>query len=94
MTEEQKTQKFKPKKPTAVKRIIQSNKKQLRNTAFKSKVKTAIKAAKSSISKKESKEIINEKISTVYSLMDKGAKKGIFKKNKAARVKSKMHLIK
>ncbi len=94
MAEEQKTQKLKTKKPTAVKRILQSNRKRLKNTAFKSKVKTAIKAVKSSVSKKESKEMVNEKISAVYSLMDRAAKKGIFKKNKVARIKSKMHLIK
>jgi small subunit ribosomal protein S20 len=87
MAEEKKAKK----RPTEKKRIIQSKKRQLRNKSFKSKTKTAIIDFKKSLKNKE--EGIKDKIKTVFSLMDKGVKKKIFKKNKANRIKSKMALF-
>ncbi len=77
----------KVKKPTALKRDIQNSKKNLRNKAFKTKVKTALNILKKGIVDKDSKENLQPKLNAVYSLFDKGVKKGIFKKNRAARFK-------
>ncbi|NGX44522.1 MAG: 30S ribosomal protein S20 [Candidatus Anoxychlamydiales bacterium] len=90
---EEKEKKKKVKKPTATKRILQSERRNARNTQFKSRVKTALKDLKASIEKKESKEIILKKLDLIYSLMDKAVKKKVFKKNKANRIKSRCSKI-
>jgi small subunit ribosomal protein S20 len=82
MAKEQ-AKKAKVKRPTALKRDLQSERARVRNKAFRSQVSTAIKAA--SEAKGDS-----QKLSAVYSLMDKGVKKGVFKQNKAARLKSRI----
>ncbi|MBF8262973.1 MAG: rpsT [Parachlamydiales bacterium] len=76
--------------PSALKRDIQSEKRRLRNRSFTSSVLTAIRSFESSLEKKEAPESIREKLNTVYGLMDKGVKKGVYKRNKAARTKSRM----
>jgi small subunit ribosomal protein S20 len=81
------------KRPTALKRDLQNVKRNERNTAFKSKVKTAIRSLKKSISEKSNADAVKEKFNLINSLLDKGAKKGVFKKNKASRVKSKMQKL-
>lgn len=77
-----------PKRPTAQKRDIQSRKKQLLNKAFKSKVRTAVKSYTVSAEKNEAG--AKEALNTVYALLDKGVKKGIFHINKASRQKAKL----
>lgn len=79
----------KVKRPTALKRDIQNEKRRLRNKAFKSQVRTAIRQFEEILSKGEP-EAVKEKLNTVYSLMDKGVKKGVFKINKASRTKSRL----
>lgn len=77
------------KRPTALKRDIQSKKRRLRNKTFKSSVRTAIRKFESSLIQGDAastKEALND----VYSLMDKGVKKGVFKLNKASRTKSRL----
>lgn len=81
--------KNKTKKLSALKRDQQSLKRNLRNRSFKSKVTTAVRAFEDTISKKDSTGA-KAKLSDVYSLMDKGVKKGIYKMNKANRVKSRL----
>jgi small subunit ribosomal protein S20 len=76
----------KTKRPSALKRHLQSEKRRLRNKNFKSKIATSIKALEKSIKTAEDA----GKLQEVYSLADKGVKKGIFKANKAARIKSRM----
>ncbi len=78
--------KKKTKRPTAEKRIIQADKKRMRNRIFKSRVKSAMKTFKNAIEEKN-QEHISTGLNEVYSLMDKGVKLGIFKRNKAARTK-------
>lgn len=78
------------KRPTPLKRDIQNEKRNLRNRAYKSKVKSAVLSLKDSISKKEGSESLKAKLNLLNSLMDKGVKKGMFKKNKAARTKSRL----
>ncbi|MEM8628834.1 MAG: 30S ribosomal protein S20 [Chlamydiota bacterium] len=73
---------------TAKKREKQTLKKTLCNRSFKAKAKTA----RSSLEKAcASSAPLDEKrlcLSKVYSLLDKCVKKGIFTKNKAARLKA------
>jgi small subunit ribosomal protein S20 len=76
--------------PSALKRDIQSEKRRLRNRSYRSSVLTAIRSFETSIEKKEAPESIKAKLSEVYSLMDTGVKKGVFKVNKAARTKSRL----
>jgi small subunit ribosomal protein S20 len=70
---------------SAKKRDKQNEKRRIENKAFRSQVSTAIKIlgdGKTGPAK--------DKLSAVYSLMDKGVKKGIFTKNKADRFKSRI----
>jgi len=82
----------KEKRPTAKKRNIQSLKHKVHNRSFKASVATSIRSLKESVSKKE-KDAVNLKLNDVYSLIDKGVKKGIIKLNKAKRVKSQMSTL-
>ena len=79
----------KQKKPTALKRDELHNKRRLQNRIFKSQVNTALRrlqdAAKDPAKAKES---TPEALNKVYSLVDKGVKKRIYKGNKAGRMKS------
>ncbi len=74
-------EKVKTKRPTALKRDIQSAKRQLENRALKSRIGTAIRNFEENASR--------EKWSDLQALLDKGIKKGIFKLNKVSRLKSK-----
>ena len=77
-------------KPSALKRDIQSEKRRLRNGSYRSSVLTAIRSFESALSKKETAETLKAKLDAVYSLMDKGVKKGVYKLNKASRTKSRL----
>lgn len=88
MADEKKAAKVK--KPSALKRDIQSEKRRLRNRSYRSSVLTAIRGFEASLAQKEAPEELRAKLNTVYSLMDKGVKKGIYKSNKAARTKSRL----
>jgi len=70
---------------SAKKRIRQDKVKNMRNKIIKKKVKTLSKKVINS-EQEEKKEILNK----AYSAIDKAAKKNIFHKNKAARLKSKL----
>ena len=63
----------------------QDDKRNLRNKAVKSKIKTAIKKVEST----KTVESVNESVK----LIDQAVTSGVFHKNKAARLKSKMHSI-
>lgn len=82
----------KVKRPTAKKRNLQSLKIKTHNRSFKASVATSIRSLKDSVSKNE-KDSTKTKLNAVYSLIDKGVKKGIMKKNKADRVKSQMSCL-
>ena len=81
-------QKKKVKISTAIKRCKQNSKKNLINKSFKSKAKTAIKQYNEAIKAKEDSKVVEKKLSEVCSLMDKGVKRGVYKQNKADRLKS------
>ncbi len=78
------------KKPSALKRDIQAEKRRLRNRSFRSSVMTAIRGFESALTQKAEPEAIKAKLNSVYSLMDKGVKKGVYKANKASRTKSRL----
>lgn len=82
----------KERRPSALKRDEQSLKRNVRNRSFKAKVSTAVTSFKDSVSKKDSP-TAKTKLNEIYSLMDKGVKKGILKMNKANRVKSRLHAL-
>lgn len=82
-----KDEKKKTKRPTAQKRDIRNSKQRLINKVFKSQVRTAMRSFEEAL-KGNDKEKIQQSLSSVYSMMDKGVKRGIYKHNKAARVKA------
>lgn len=79
----------KVKRPSALKRDAQSARRNLKNRAYKAKVSTATRSLQEVVKQKNAS-LIPEKLNTVFSLMDKGVKTGVFKLNKASRVKSKL----
>lgn len=77
------------KRPTAVKRNIRNAKRCLINKSFKSSVRTAIRRFDKALVEGD-QDLITTSLNAVYSSMDKGVKRGIFKLNKASRVKSRL----
>jgi len=78
------------KRPSALKRDLQNEKRRLRNRAYRAKVLTAIRGLEAGISEKQAPEMLKQKLSSLFSLMDKGVKHGVFKVQKASRTKSRM----
>ena len=87
MSDEKQAKPLKKKTPTAKKRDIQNDKKRLRSRAFKARVRTALNAFEKAA--KEGGDAKAE-LNAVYSMMDKGVKRGVYKLNRASRTKSKM----
>lgn len=85
----QDAKKQKAKRPTAQKRMIQNGKRRLQNRIFQSRVKTAIRHFQES-AKEGDQALVQDNLRKVYSLMDKGVKKGLYKLNKASRTKSRL----
>ena len=81
--------KTKARRPTPLKRDMQSEKRRLRNKAFKSSVKTALRHFDESLPKGD-EALIQEQLAAVYSMMDKGVKRGVYKLNKASRTKARL----
>lgn len=77
----------KTKRPTAQKRDIRNEKRRQINKSFKSKMRTAMRSFEEAL-KGQDKNQTQEALNSVYSMMDQGVKRGIFNRNKAARVKS------
>lgn len=85
MADEQKDKK-KVRVPTPIKRRRQDDKKQLRNRIWKSRVHSLRVDHAKETDQEKKKTILN----SLYSLLDKAFKNGIFKKNKVARLKSRL----
>ncbi len=81
--------KAKVKRPTPLKRDLQNEKRRLQNKAFKSQVRTAVRAFEETLEKGD-KALVQQRLDTVYSLMDKGVKNGVYKLNKSSRTKSRL----
>ncbi len=79
----------KTKRPTALKRDLQNEKRRLRNKMYKSRVRTAIRSFQDSVEKGDAA-VTTEKLNAVYSILDKCAKTGVFKLNKVSRTKSRL----
>lgn len=89
MATKEEAAKTKTKRPTPLKRDEQSEKRRLRNKSFKASVRTAIRKFDEVLPKGDQKEIQKE-LDEVYSIMDTGVKRGVFKLNKASRTKSRL----
>ena len=76
---------------SAKKRVLIAEKNRLKNVAFKTSIKTAIKKVLELASGKD-KDALSAAISKAYQLCDKAVSKGILHKNTAARKKSRLVL--
>lgn len=81
----------KTKRPSALKRDMQSEKRRLANRSYRAKVQTAIRSFQQAVEQKEAAESVKTKLNQIFSLMDRGVKKGVFKNSKAARTKSRLN---
>ena len=73
------------------KRILQSNKRKIRNKAVKQETRTEIKKFNQLVLENSgNKEAITQQLRTVEKLVDKAVSKGVIHRNKAARIKSKL----
>lgn len=81
--------KTKPRRPTPLKRDLQNEKRRLLNKAFKSSVRTSVRNFEESITKGDEASI-KERLNDVYSMMDRGVKRGVYKLNKASRTKARL----
>ena len=81
---------------SAKKRIKINERNRLRNRFYKSSVRTLIKVFFKDLEvykisqSPEDKEKLQKRLSSVYSLIDKGTKKNVFHKNAASRKKAKL----
>lgn len=87
---EKKKTEGKTKQPSAKKRDLQSEKRRLQNRSYRSSVLTSIRSLESSLAQKEGAEVVKSKLNSLYSMMDKGVKRGVFKPQKAARTKARL----
>ena len=76
---------------SAKKRVLIAEANRVRNVAFKTSIKTAVKKALA-LATGEDKDALNSAVSKVYQLCDKAVSKGILHKNTAARKKSRLVL--
>lgn len=90
MADQKKKGESKVKKPSALKRDLQSEKRRLRNRSYRASVLTSIRSLETALSQKDAPEAIKEKLDAIYSMMDKGVKRGVYKPQKAARTKSRL----
>jgi small subunit ribosomal protein S20 len=82
-------EKKKERRPQAAKRMIQNEKARLRNRSFKAKLRTAVRQFDQTLPAGDVGKT-QESLNQVYSLMDKGVKRGVIQKNKASRTKSRL----
>lgn len=85
----EKKEEKKTRRPQALKRDLQNEKRRLRNRSYKSSVRTAVRQFEEILAKGDAS-AIKESLSNVYSMMDKGVQRGIFKLNKASRTKARL----
>lgn len=78
----------KKKRPTAEKRNLQNKKRRLQNRNSSSQMRTAIRRFQEAVTEKDAN--IEEKLNTVYSILDKNVKSGVIKLNKASRTKARL----
>ena len=76
------------KSKTPAKRARKAEENRLRNKAYKSRLKTAIKKYESALEEEDNQEAARDNLLQVTSLIDKSVNKGVMHKNTAARRKS------
>ena len=74
---------------SAKKRVLVAERNRLRNQAFRTSIKTAVKKVLE-LAKAEDKDALKTALSKAYQLCDKAVSKGILHKNTAARKKSRL----
>ena len=74
---------------SAKKRVLIAERNRLRNQAFRTSIKTAVKKVLE-LAKAEDKDALNSALSKAYQLCDKAVSKGILHKNTASRKKSRL----
>lgn len=75
--------KKRPKRPTAQKRMLQNERRQLANKILKSKIKTYASRVEAAAQEEKATEL-----NSLYKYVDKAVKTGLYKKNKGSRIKS------
>ncbi len=76
---------------SAKKRVLIAEQNRVKNTAFKTSIKSAVKKVLE-LAKGDDKDALNQAISKAYQLCDKAVSKGILHKNTASRKKSRLTL--
>jgi len=79
----------KVKRPTALKRDLQNDKRRLQNRVTRANVKTAVRKYETSLQAKDS-DLSRTHLNAVYSVIDKACKKGVYTRNKANRSKARL----
>ena len=74
---------------SAKKRVLTAERNRVRNVAFRTSIKTAVKKVLE-LAKSDDKVALNGALSRAYQLCDKAVSKGILHKNTAARKKSRL----
>ena len=82
-----------PSSLSAKKRVRQNDKARQRNKAIKSKINTMRKQVREAIDAEKSESEINELKQDALGLIDRAVNKGVFHKNKAARLKSRLERL-
>lgn len=82
-----KDEKPKIKRPTALKRDLRNEKHRIINKSFKSHARTTMRTFDEALESKD-KERIQAALNNIFSVVDRGVKRGIYKPNKAARIKA------
>lgn len=80
----------KVKLPTPLKRDRQAEERNVRNRDMKSRVRTALRGYEEALTGSDAK-VRQEKLNEAHSILDKAAQKGVLKKNKVSRTKSRLH---
>jgi small subunit ribosomal protein S20 len=79
----------KTKLPTAKKRDLQNKKRRVANKAQRSRIRSEVRAFRAAVVSSDSPVAATD-LDNLNSLLDKAAKKGLFKQNKASRMKSRL----
>lgn len=75
---------------SAKKRVDVTERNRLRNQAYKSAIRTAMKRVLESLQQKAAQDEISTRLAKAYSLIDRAVLKGIVHKNSGARYKSRL----
>lgn len=79
-----------PNKKSAIKRVQIAERNRLRNHAYKSAARTALKKVRNLISSNAETEVVCQAYQKAQSLLDRAVLKGIYSKNKASRDKARL----